>query len=51
LETIIRIEEKTTDRVDARPTPSVPLVVVNPRYDEVTAMMNPNTIVFRVAGT
>ena len=45
------IDDSTTARVDARPTPSVPDSVVNPRYDEIVAMMNPKTIVFIVAGT
>ena len=35
---------------EARPTPSVPDSVLNPRYDAVVAMMKPNTIVFSVAG-
>ncbi len=30
-DTMIRIDDITTARVDARPTPSVPDVVVNPR--------------------
>ena len=48
---MIRMEENTTARVDARPTPSVPDSVVNPRYDDIVAMMKPNTIGLQVAGT
>ena len=51
LETMIRIDDSTTAIVDARPTPSVPDVVLKPRYDEIVAMMKPNTIVLSVAGT
>ena len=47
---MMSIDDRTTARVDARPTPSVPDCVVNPRYDDIVAMMNPNTIVFIVAG-
>ena len=50
-DTMIRIDDSTTARVEARPTPSVPDCVVKPRYDDTVAMMNPNTIVFIVAGT
>src|SRR5262249_4502503 len=51
LVTMIRIDDRTTARVEARPTPSVPDRELNPRYDEIPAMMNPNTIVLMVAGT
>jgi hypothetical protein len=50
-DTMMSIDERTTARVDARPTPSVPDCAVNPRYDDTVAMMKPNTIVFSVAGT
>jgi hypothetical protein len=49
--TMMRIEDRTTDLVDARPTPSVPDSVLKPRYDDVVAIMKPNTIVFNVDGT
>ena len=48
---MMRTDDSTTALVEARPTPSVPDSVVKPRYDEVVAMMNPNTIVFSVDGT
>ena len=49
--TMMPTDDNTTARVEARPTPSVPDSVVNPRYDEIVAMMKPNTIVLTVAGT
>src|SRR6185503_18004056 len=36
-ETMMRMEESTTARVEARPTPSVPDSVVKPRYAEIVA--------------
>src|SRR5688572_10218299 len=45
LATMMPTDDMTTARVDARPTPSVPDSVVNPRYADTVAMMNPNTIV------
>src|SRR4051812_19995146 len=51
LATMMPIEENTTARVEARPTPSVPDSVVKPRYEEIVAMMNPKTMVLTVAGT
>src|SRR4030095_14741157 len=45
-----RIDALTTLFVEARPTPSVPPVVLTPRYDATEAMMNPKTIVLAVAG-
>src|SRR5204862_1891061 len=47
---MMQIDDSTTLLVDARPTPSVPCVVVKPRYDDTVPMMKPNTIVFSVAG-
>ena len=35
VDTMISIDERTTARVEARPTPSVPDSVLNPRYDEI----------------
>jgi hypothetical protein len=47
---ISKIDEKTTLRVEALPTPSVPPLVFTPKKDETDAMMNPNTQVFKVGG-
>ena len=47
---MMQIDASTTLRVDVRPTPSVPWVVVNPRYDATVPMMKPNTAVLSVAG-
>ena len=43
------MDAMTTLRVDDSPTPSVPRLVVNPRWPATTAMRNPNTTVFNVA--
>jgi hypothetical protein len=51
LTTISTTDDITTLRVEARPTPSVPCVVVIPRKDDTTAMMKPKTAVLSVAGT
>jgi hypothetical protein len=49
--TMMQTEASTTLLVEARPTPSVPREVVNPRYDATVPTMNPNTAVLSVAGT
>ena len=47
---MMQIEASTTLLVDARPTPSVPCVVLKPRYYATVPMMRPNTTVLSVAG-
>ena len=44
-------DDITTLRVAARPTPSVPPVVLRPWYAPAVAMMNPKTLVLSVDGT
>src|SRR5205814_117417 len=48
---MMQIDDSTTLLVDVRPTPSVPCVVLKPRYDATVPMMKPKTAVLKVAGT
>src|SRR2546425_3738501 len=47
---MMRIDAYTTLRVAVRPTPSVPWVVVKPRWDATVPMIIPKTTVFSVDG-